>query len=272
MSEHRWIPALVVALVAACGAPATAIAPSGAPSANGAGLVVRPITQIAALLAEPLDLRGLAASGFALVRSDGGEQRIRQVLSGGDGRERLRVETTLDGALRLVARSGVALGDAELSSSSAIARALRHLLLLGLEIPAGAPAVDVVAGRSVVSWTRRVRGIEVPNDGVRVVVNGVGALVGIAVEESPLAAPPTRIARLEAVRRAAAALLPSGAEFVDEPRLAWLPPPGAIGDASGARPPRMLIWSVEGVTAAGSSFLLLLDAGSLALLGGDAAP
>jgi hypothetical protein len=74
-----------VAVIAACSSPGTAIAPSRAPLAEGAGLSVRPIATIATQLLSPLELRGLVARPFTVVRSESGEQRIRQVLVGVGG-------------------------------------------------------------------------------------------------------------------------------------------------------------------------------------------
>ena len=272
MYKVRWSLALLVGLVAACGAPGTAIAPSRAPVAEGAGLSLRPIATIAALLLEPFELRGLVAQPFDVVRSESGEQRARQVLVGVGGAEVLRVESALDGSLRLIAKSGVALEGGALSESAAIARALRHLMRLGLEMPEGGPAVSQVAGRTLVTWTREVRGVPVPNDGTRVVLNGAGALVGLAIEESPLAALPARVTRADAALRAAAVLLPSDASVIGEPELSWVLPTEGAGEGSGQRAPRRLAWCVSGLLRDGAAFELQFDAGSLMLLVWDGAP
>ena len=272
MYKVRWALSLLVALVAACSTPGTAIAPSRAPLAEGAGLNMRPITTIAAQLLSPLELRGLVTRPFTVVRSESGEQRVRQVLVGVSGVEVLRVESALDGSLRLIATSGVALEGGALSESAAIAQALRHLVRLGLEMPGGGPVVQSAAGRTLVIWTREVRGVPGPGDGTRVVLNGVGALVGLAIEESPLAAPPARIARGDAALRAAVALLPIGALVDGSPELAWVLPSDGTGEASGPRTPRRLAWCVRGALDDGAAFELQLDAGSLVLLGWDGAP
>ena len=272
MYKVRWSLALLIGLVAACSAPGTAIAPSRATVAESAGLTFRPIANIAALLFEPLELRGLVVQPIDVVRSESGEQRARQVLLGASGIEVLRVESALDGSLRLIAKSGVTLEGGGLSESAAIARALRHLARLGLEMPGGGPAVRSAAGRTLVIWTRQVRGVPVPVDGTRVVLNGSGELVGLAVEESPLAAPPARIARADAALRATAALLPSGASISGKPELAWVLPTDGSGEGSGQRTPRRLAWCVAGALRNGATFELQLDAGSLALLGWDGAP
>ena len=272
MYRYRWVLSLLVAVIAACSSPDAAIAPSRARLAEGAGLSMRPITTIAAQLLAPLELRGLVARPFTVVRSESGEQRIRQVLVGMGGAEVLRVESTLNGSLRLIATSGVALEGGALSESAAIARALRHLMRLGLEMPGGGPVVQSAAGRTLVNWTREVRGVPVPGDGTRVVLNGSGKLVGLSIEESLLAAPPARIARADTALRAATALLPSGALADERPGLAWVLPSGGAGDLLGPRVPRRLAWCVGGALRDGTPFVLQLDAGSLGLLGWDGAP
>ena len=272
MYRNRWALALLVGLVAACGAPSTAIAPSRAPLAHGVELNIRSINTIAAGILSPMELRGLVARPFTLVRSESGEQRVRQVLVGVDGVEAVRVESALDGSLRLIAKSGLALEDAGLSESAAIARALRQLMRLGLQIPGGGPEVRSTAGRTLVIWAREVRGVPVPSDGIRVVLNGDGDLVGLAIEESPLGTPPARLVRSDAALRAAAALLPSGVIVDETPELAWVLPTEGAGDPVGQRVPRRLAWCVRGVVRDGTPFLLQLDAGSLALLGWDGAP
>jgi len=272
MSNVRWSLALFAGFVAACGSPGTALAPSGKPLGEAAGLTVRPIFTIAALLLEPTELRGLVAQPYDVVRSESGEQRIRQVLTSADGGETLRIESALDGSLRFIAKSGVTLEGGDMTTSVAVARALRHLMRLGLEIPPGGPTVSQVAARTIVVWTRQVRGVPVPGDGTRVVLNGAGALVGLAIEESPLAAPPARIARADVVLRAATLLLPYGATVEDAPDLAWVLPTEGAGEPVGQRVPRRLAWCVSGALRDGGAFELQLDAGSLVLLGWDGAP
>jgi len=272
MYRYRWALSLLVAVIAACSSPGTAIAPSRTPLAEGAGLSVQPITTIAAQLLSPPELRGLVARPFTVVRSESGEQRIREVLVGVSGVEVLRVESALDGSLRLIATSGVALEGGVLSESAAIARALRHIVRLGLEIPGGGPVVQSAAGRTLVNWTREIRGVPVPGDGTRVVLNGSGELVGLSIEVSPLAVPPARIARADAALRASTALVPSGAVVDEGSELAWVLPTNEMGDGSSVRPLRRLAWCVSGALRDGTPFVLQLDAGSLALLGWDGAP
>jgi hypothetical protein len=272
MYRTRWALSVLVAITAACSSPGTAIAPSRTPLAEEAGISIRPITIVAAQILSPLELRDLVAKPFIVVRSESGELRTRQVMIGADGLEALRMESALDGSLRLIAKSGVALEGGGLSESAAIARALRHLVRLGLEMPGGGPEVRSTAGRTLVIWERQMRGVPVPGDGTRVVVNESGELVGLAIEESPLAAPPTRLARSDAALRAAAALAPSGALVDAKAELAWMLPTEGASDGSGQRTPRRLAWCVGGVLRDGAPFELQLDAGSLALLGWDGAP
>jgi len=272
MYKARWSLALLVGLLAACGAPSTALAPSRVPIADSAGINMRPITVVAAEILSPLELRSLVARPFTLVRSESGEQRTRQVLVGPDGVEALRVESALDGSLRLITRSGVALENAAMSESAAIGRALRQLLRLGLEMPGGELVVRSAAGRTLVIWDREVRGVPVHGDSIRVVMNGSGELVGVAVEESPLAAPPARLARSDAALRAASALLPSDALVDGVPELAWVPPTESAGETLSRRVPFRLAWCVRGTLRDGAAFELQLDAGNLVLLGWDGAP
>ena len=271
MSKVRWTLALIVGSIAACGAPSAALAPSQRPLTTLAGASVRSITQIAADLLSPLEVRGLTATPLRLVRSESGEVRVRQLLLGPTGSEALRVESALDGSLRLIAQSDVALESAPLSESSAIARALRHLVRLGVAMPPGGPTVRQIAGRTIVVWSREVRGVPVLDDGIRVVLNGAGALVGLAIEESPLAAAPARIAREDAALRAATSLLPSGGSFDAGPELVWVLPRETSGQTD-QRVPRRLAWSITGTQRDGSKVAIYLDAGSLALLGWDSAP
>jgi hypothetical protein len=272
MSNVRWLLALLIGLAAACGAPSTAIAPGSEPAANAVGLTIRSITTIAEQLLPPLELHDLAVRPFTLVRSESGEPRTRQVLVGSDGVEVLRVERALDGALRLIAQGGVSLEGAWLSESTAVSRALRQLMRLGLEIPRGEPEVRSTAGRTLVIWAREVRGVPVPGDGTRVVLGGGGELVGLAIEESPLAPPPSRVLRGDAALRAALALLPSGAVTAGRPTLAWVLRTENAEEPPHQRPPRRLAWCVRGTLIDGASFELQFDAGSLALLGWDGAP
>ena len=272
MHKFRWMLSLLVAVIAACSSPGTAIAPSRAPLAEGAGISARPIAIVATQIFSPLELRGLVAKPLIVVRSESGEQRTRQVMISTNGSEVLRVESALDGSLRLIVKSGVALEGGGLSESAAIARALRHLVRLGLQMPGGGPEVRSAAGRTLVNWEREVRGVPVPGDGTRLVLNGSGELVGLAMEESPLAAPPARVARAETALRAAAALLPNGALVEGRAELAWVLPTEGAPDRSGQRTPRRLAWCVGGALRDGAAFELQLDAGNLALLGWDGAP
>lgn len=271
MSKVRWTLSLVVALVAACGAPTTALAPSQHTPSRLISSSVRSITQIGTELLGPLGVQGLAAAPLRVVRSESGELRLRQLLLRPGGVEAVRVESTLDGSIRLVAVSDVALESAPLNESAAIAYAIRHLARLGISMPPGRPTICQIAGRTLVIWDREVRAVPVLDDGIRVVLNGVGALVGVSIEESPLAAAPPQRARADAALRAATALLPIGAELSPGVELAWVLPSEADGsrDEPAAR---RLAWCLTGKDHGGAAFALYLDAGSLTLLRWDGAP
>ena len=133
-------------------------------------------------------------------------------------------------------------------------------------------SVRSAGGRTLVIWTREVRGVPAPGDGIRVVLNGGGEFVGLANEESPLADPPARLARSDAARRAAATLLPTDASISQGPDLAWVLPTEGAGEPWGQRATRRLAWCVSGLLRDGTPFALQFDAGSLALLGWDGAP
>ena len=270
--------------LAACAAPPTAIAPGtrvsddpgGAPTAPAAGSLAgslpRPIRNVALLLLEPLALTGLVSDGGRIIVSDAGERRWVERLVDAQGRERLAVETTLSGALRVVQRSGVPLSTASgmtLTAGALVVRATSHLAALGIATPSGTPTVDAYAGRQVVSWVRRVSGAPVPGDGVRVVLALDGALVGAAIESSALAAAPSSLRSASAALAAAAKLLPLGATLGGGATLLWVAPAIASGDEEDATQPRRLAWRLRGTLGDGSPFGVDLDAGSLALIGWD---
>ncbi len=132
-------------------------------------------------------------------------------------------------------------------------------------------------------WPRRVDGVQVPGDGVRVVLWADGTLHSVTMQERPLAAAPTaRIEQAEAERRARAHLAGWLAP-ADRPAaritgavLAWIAPndmfAAARPDAPG--PVLRLAWVVS-VAADGTlsqrwrALEIHLDAGDGALLGGD---
>lgn len=274
--------AVALLSVAACAAPPTALAPgNGAalPSSEAygtsgslAGASARPIRSIALALLEPLALTGLVSDGGTAISSESGEARWLERLIDAQGHERLAVESTLIGAIRRLQRSGVPLSAPSgivLSNAALATRAAAHLAALGVVVPSGAPAITAVAGRQVVHWARRTNGALVPGDGTRVVLALDGALVGLAVENSPLATPPSRVRTASEALTAATVLLPPGATVSGVAVLGWIAPSIDAGDEEQTSTPRRLAWRVRGSFADGSPFEIDLDAGSLAPLAWD---
>jgi hypothetical protein len=120
-----------------------------------------------------------------------------------------------------------------------------------------------------VSWGRTLNGVPVLGDGTRVALSVSGALVGIAIDETPLAPAPARIATVAAAKSAALLLFPSGAAVSGAPKLGWVAPAIEAGDEEDLSAPRELAWRLRGTLADGTPFELHLAAGSLALLGWD---
>jgi hypothetical protein len=114
-----------------------------------------------------------------------------------------------------------------------------------------------------------VNGVAVPGDGTRVALSVSGALVGIAIDETPLAPAPARITTAAAAKSAALLLVPSGAALSGTPKLGWVAPAIDAGDEEDLSAPRELAWRLRGALADGTPFELHLAAGSLALLGWD---
>ena len=212
------------------------------------------------------------SDGGTTINSESGEARWLERLVDAQGHERLAVESTLLGAIRRLQRSGVPL-DAQsgivLSTTALIARAAAHLKALGASVPSGAPTIAAVAGRQVLSWARRINGALVPGDGTRVVLAVDGALVGLAVDSSPLAAAPSRVRTANEAIAATAALIPAGARLTGTATLGWIAPSIDGGDEEQPSAPRRLVWRVRGSFADGSPFEIDLDAGSLAPLAWD---
>ena len=274
--------AVALLSVAACAAPPTALAPSNpvahpngdttGTSGSLAGASARPIRSIALTLLEPLALAGLVSDGGTAISSESGEARWLERLIDAQGRERLAVESTLIGAIRRLQRSGVPLDAPSgivLSNAALATRAAAHLTAVGVVVPSGAPAITAVAGRQVVSWARRTNGALVPGDGTRVVLALDGALVGLAVENSPLATPPSRVRTASEALAAATVLLPAGATVTGVAVLGWIAPSIDAGDEEQTSAPRRLAWRVRGAFADGSPFEIDLDAGSLTPLAWD---
>ena len=265
--------ALTLLTLAACGAPSRAIAPSSNP-AGGANAIdaaasIRPITAIAGRLLEPLALAGLTAAPSQIITLESGEVRIEQRLLDSAGLELLSIQSTPSGELRSISRSSVPLGGAVMSNTALVGRAILHLASLTLPLGSGAPVVSAVGDRRVVTWGRTVNGVAVPGDGTRVALSVSGALVGIAIDEAPLAPAPARTTTAASARSAALLLVPSGAALSGTPKLGWVAPAIDAGDEEDLSAPRELAWRLRGTLADGTPFELHLAAGSLALLGWD---
>jgi len=265
--------ALTLLTLAACGAPSRAIAPSsdhaGGVNAIDAAASIRPITAIAGRLLEPLTLTGLTSAPSQIITLESGEVRIEQRLLDSTGLELLSAQSTTSGDLRSISRSSVPLGGAVMSSTALVSRAILHLASLTLPLGSGAPIVSAVGDRRVVTWGRTVNGVAVPGDGTRVALSVSGALVGIAIDEAPLAPAPARITTVSAAKAAALLLVPSGAALSGTPKLGWVAPAIDAGDEEDLSVPRELAWRLRGALADGTPFELHLAAGSLALLGWD---
>ena len=265
--------ALTLLTFAACGAPSRAIAPSSDPgggvNAIDAAASIRPITAIAGRLLEPLALAGLTTAPSQIITLESGEVRIEQRLLDSAGLELLSIQSTPSGELRSISRSNVPLGGAVMSNAALVSRAILHLASLTLPLGSGAPVVSAVGDRRVVTWGRTVNGVAVPGDGTRVALSVSGALVGIAIDEAPLAPAPARVATVATAKIAALLLVPSGAALSGTPKLGWVAPAIDAGDEEDLSAPRELAWRLRGTLADGTPFELHLAAGSLALLGWD---
>ena len=156
-----------------------------------------------------------------------------------------------------------------MSNTALVSRAILHLASLTLPLGGGTPLVSAAGDRRIVSWMRTVNGAPVLGDGTRVALSVSGALVGIAIDEAPLAPAPARITTVSAAKAAALLLVPSGAALSGTPKLGWVAPAIDAGDEEDLSAPRELAWRLRGTLADGTPFELHLAAGSLALLGWD---
>ena len=265
--------ALTLLTLAACSAPTRAIAPSSDPgggvNAIDAAASIRPITAIAGRLLEPLALAGLTAAPSQIITLESDEVRIEQRLLDSTGLELLSVESTSSGELRSISRNNVPLGGAAMRDTALVSRAILHLVSLTLPLGSGAPVVNAAGDRRIVSWGRTVSGAPVLGDGTRVALSVSGALVGIAIDEAPLAPAPARVATVATAKTAALLLVPSGAALSGAPKLGWVAPAIDAGDEEDLSVPRELAWRLRGALTDGTPFELHLAAGSLALLGWD---
>ena len=265
--------ALTLLTFAACGAPTRAIAPSsdhsGGAKAIDAAASIGPITAVAAKLLEPLALAGLTSAPSQIITLESGEVRIEQRLLDSTGLEVLSIQNTPTGELRSISRSSVPLGGAVMSNAALVSRAILHLASLTIPLGSGTPVVSAAGDRRIVSWGRTLNGVPVLSDGTRVALSVSGALVGIAIDEAPLAPAPARVATAATAKTAALLLIPSGAALSGTPKLGWVAPAIDAGDEEVLSAPRELAWRLRGALADGTPFELHLAAGSLALLGWD---
>lgn len=268
---RRTAALLPLLIAAACAAPSSALAPDRTyvVPARDAAANLPPISSVAAALLEPLSTAGLRAEPGDLITLESGEERIEQRLINTSGVALLTLQSTLGGALRLLARADVPLGGTVLSSAALRSRALLHLASLRLTLPRGTPIISSVAERRVVQWERAVNGISVPGDGTRVIMSASGALVGIAIEESVLASDGGALRSVAEAKVAALALLPVGSSLSGVPRLGWVHVGALAGDEELRDTPRRLAWRLRGALADGRPLEIHLDAAHLALLGWD---
>lgn len=268
---RRTAALLPLLIAAACAAPSSALAPDRTyvVPARDAAANLPPISSVAAALLEPLSTAGLRAEPGDLITLESGEERIEQRLVNTSGVALLTLQSTLGGALRLLARADVPLGGTVLSSAALRSRALLHLASLRLTLPRGTPIISSVAERRVVQWERAVNGISVPGDGTRVIMSASGALVGIAIEESVLASDGGALRSVAEAKVAALALLPVGSSLSGVPRLGWVHVGALAGDEELRDTPRRLAWRLRGALADGRPLEIHLDAAHLALLGWD---
>ena len=268
---RRTAALLPLLIAAACAAPSSALAPDRTyvVPARDAAANLPPISSVAAALLEPLSTAGLRAEPGDLITLESGEERIEQRLVNTSGVALLTLQSTLGGALRLLARADVPLGGTVLSSAALRSRALLHLASLRLTLPRGTPIISSVAERRVVQWERAVNGISVPDDGTRVIMSASGALVGIAIEESVLASDGGALRSVAEAKVAALALLPVGSSLSGVPRLGWIHVGALAGDEELRDTPRRLAWRLRGALADGRPLEIHLDAAQLSLLGWD---
>ena len=271
MFSRHSVAVTLALLTASCTAP-VAQQPQG-----GTGRVATwsapMLLRYAALFVDAEALRGSIAETPVIIDGEFGEQVIEQRLLLVGGAD-LTMQVTVRGTLRTLLRSGVPTDEVSLSRSALIAQGIRHLAAVGIALPAGLPEVQDLGGRQILFWERRVDGVRVPGDGLRVVLAASGELVGIAQPApAPLAPAPAEGARATraAALMAAALRLPEGGSLDGTAELAWI----AAGRAGGDEPSeavRRLAWVVGCELAAGQSCAIRLDAASLDLLGWDWTP
>ncbi|HEU4571406.1 MAG TPA: hypothetical protein VFR93_01870 [Candidatus Limnocylindrales bacterium] len=195
------------------------------------------------------------------------------------------VRLDLEGRLRLGVAVGLHEPRATVTEGQAANAAARLARSAGIDL-AGSPDVarSQAAGGWLVSWPRLAAGAPVRGDGTRVALWADGSLHSIGTSEHPLTPAPAAIVS-EAAARAAAGRFVAGRFGVDAGSLAaagaslvWIAPNDtwdpSLPDAPDAV--ERLAWVVE-YRATGAladrltAIEVWLDAGSLAVLGGDVA-
>ena len=231
------------------------------------------LLRYAALFVDSDALRGSIAESPVIIEGEFGEQLIEQRLLLVGGAD-LTMQVTVRGTLRTLLRSGVPTDEVALSRGALIAQGIRHLAAVGIALPAGLPEVQDLGGRQILFWERRVDGVRVLGDGLRVVLAANGELVGIAQPApAPLAPAPAEEARATraAALMAAVVRLPEGGNLTGTAELAWVAAGRAGGDEA-VETVRRLAWVVGCELPAGQSCAVRLDATSLDLLGWDWTP
>ncbi len=194
------------------------------------------------------------------------------------------VRLGLDGRPTLAVRLGLRAPTAAIARGAAIARASAAVRSAGLSAPGTAIASPVQAtGGWTVTWPRVVAGAAVRGDGIRVGLWADGTFHSLSRSEQVLAPAPAVVASESAVRDAAARFAaarfgPAAADLhVSRATTAWVVPNHAFDDqASPPSAPARLAWVVElrpsgTLTDHLTALEIWLDAGSLAVLGGDVA-
>ncbi|HET7027353.1 MAG TPA: hypothetical protein VFI28_06655 [Candidatus Limnocylindrales bacterium] len=271
---------------AAPGIPARA--PTGDPAALPPEASARAVARAVARADALSRAIGLPSGSHSVQRITDPSQRASfdEVTTRDDrGRPTAIMRLTTDGRLALA----VALGLHESASSIDAGRATQlaeHLVSVADVPPQGSSRATKSSGAGgwIVSWPRVVDGAPVRGDGIRVGLWTDGAVHSISRSEQALAPRPAIVAPEDRARAAAAATVSSGfgtaAGDLREVRasLAWLSPNEAFGAAPGPASgvTTRLAWVVE-FRATGAladrltAIEIWLDAGTLAIIGGDVA-
>ncbi len=285
-NSRRW-PALLLAgaLLAGCSGFAVAGAPWRAGEPSSRSIAVPPIEATAARARAEAVLAKLGLSGRAVSATrieDRFEHRVVDQVSFQDaiGPSAL-VEPEPGGRPHLV----IALGwrgtkGRAVAREVAVRQAVAHARAVDFEV-AGSPTVLETAEEWEVVWERRVDGVPVLGDGVRVSLWKDGTFHAIVRWEHPLAPRPTTTIGADAARQLAAERFAErfgrrGAVTIESTRLAWVRP-NDLWDPSlpdAPLPTARLAWVVGGKPSgnlAGSfrQVEVWLDAGDGSVIGGD---